>query len=60
MYDCKECGKNNWQWACEQGIMQGVCKHCGEKTNKFKAHTGKKKKDPDTTKETEVKTETKV
>ena len=48
MYDCKECGKNNWGWKCEQGIMQGICKECGAKTNKFKAHTGRGKEKAET------------
>jgi len=44
MYDCKKCGVNKWKWTCEQGIMQGTCEGCGEKTNKFKAHHKKGEK----------------
>lgn len=42
MVDCKKCGKNNWGWKCEQGIMTGFCRTegCNEKTNSFKARSG--------------------
>ena len=37
MKNCEKCGKNNWSWKCENGMMQGKCE-CGEKTNRFKAN----------------------
>jgi hypothetical protein len=44
MYDCKQCGINNWKWVCEKGMMEGTCQNCGEKSNRFKAHTKTVKK----------------
>lgn len=37
MKDCVKCGKNDWSWHCENGFMEGTCRGCGAKTNKFKA-----------------------
>lgn len=44
MKNCDKCKNNNWEWECNAGIMQGTCKSCGAKTNKFKAN-GKHKKE---------------
>lgn len=45
MRDCKNCGQNNWAWKCEKGFMQGTCRGCGEKTNRFRADGRHKKKE---------------
>jgi len=41
MTNCKKCGKNEWQWQCQNGLMTGFCP-CGNKTNTFKATKGRK------------------
>lgn len=38
MRNCKNCGENKWSWRCENGLMEGTCGACGQKTNKFKAN----------------------
>jgi hypothetical protein len=43
MKQCK-CGVNDWRWNCKDGMMEGTCKGCGRKTNKFKANGSHTKK----------------
>lgn len=42
MFDCRKCGANDWGWECQNGMMKGKCKKCGELTNEFRAHQGTK------------------